>query len=65
MLAIYYAQQSKVADIKQGCFDFVSKCYDNADVVWTDYLNKALLDIYYAQQSKVTEIQKGCFDFVS
>ncbi|MCM1294905.1 MAG: hypothetical protein NC311_05130 [Muribaculaceae bacterium] len=31
LLAIYYAQKSKVAEIKQGCFDFISSCYTNVD----------------------------------
>ena len=31
MLDIYYAQQSKVSEIKQACFDFVASCYTNAD----------------------------------
>ncbi len=31
MLAIYYAQQAKVNEIKQGCFDFVSACYMNSE----------------------------------
>ncbi|MCQ2582227.1 MAG: hypothetical protein MJ170_04640 [Alphaproteobacteria bacterium] len=31
MLDIYYAQQAKVKEIKQGCFDFVSQCYMNGD----------------------------------
>lgn len=51
--------------VKQFAEPALDKCYDDADDVWTDYLNKALLDIYYAQQSKVEEIKQGCFDFVS
>lgn len=31
LLDIYYAQQSKVSEIKQACFDFVASCYTNAD----------------------------------
>ena len=31
LLDIYYAQQAKVQEIKQACFDFVSSCYVNAD----------------------------------
>lgn len=31
MLDIYYAQKAKVAEIKQGCFDFISSCYINND----------------------------------
>ena len=51
--------------VKQFAEPALDKCYDNADKVWADYLNKAMLDIYYAQQSKVNEIKQGCFDFVS
>ena len=31
MLAIYYAQKSKVDQIKQGCFDLISSCYAETD----------------------------------
>ncbi|MBO4672516.1 MAG: hypothetical protein J5608_02595 [Alphaproteobacteria bacterium] len=51
--------------VKQFAEPALDKCRDDADTVWQEYLNKALLDIYYAQQSKVNEIQQGCFDFVS
>jgi len=51
--------------VKQFAEPALDKCVDDADVVWADYLNRALLDIYYAQQSKVNEIKHGCFDFVS
>jgi len=51
--------------VKQFAEPALNKCYDDADTVWSDYLNKAMLDIYYAQQSKVDEIKQGCFDFVS
>ena len=51
--------------VKQFAEPALNKCYDDADTVWADYLNKAMLDIYYAQQSKVEEIKQGCFDFVS
>lgn len=43
----------------------LDKCRENADVVWAEYLDKAMLDIYYAQKDKVAEIQQGCFDFVA
>lgn len=36
MLDIYYAQQSKVEEIKQGCFDFVSACYMNGSTAMTN-----------------------------
>ena len=43
----------------------LDKCTEQADTVWSEYLDKAMLAIYYAQQAKVTEIKQGCFDFVS
>ena len=36
LLDIHYAQQAKVAEIKQGCFDFVSSCYVRGDKSITD-----------------------------
>ncbi len=50
---------------KKFAADALNKCVENADVVWSEYLDKALLDIYYAQQAKVDIIKQGCFDFVS
>ncbi|MDR0727220.1 MAG: hypothetical protein LBF37_04120, partial [Rickettsiales bacterium] len=35
LIDIYYEQKSKVAEIKQGCFDFVSACYVNGDTALT------------------------------
>ncbi len=43
----------------------LDKCSEISDAVWSEYLDKALLDIYYAQQSKVKTIQNGCFDLIS
>lgn len=51
--------------VKKFAEPALDKCTEQADVVWEEYLDKALLDIYYAQQSKVNEIKQGCFDFVS
>ncbi len=42
----------------------LNKCVEDADAVWADYLDKALLDIFYAQKSKVTEIKNECFSFI-
>ena len=50
---------------KKFAADALDKCVENADVVWSEYLDKALLDIYYAQRAKVDVIKQGCFDFVS
>lgn len=51
--------------VKKFAQPALDKCTENADAVWSDYLDKAMLDIYYAQQSKVDQIKQGCFDFVS
>jgi len=54
--------ETKTKKFALGALD---KCREIADDVWSEYLDKALLDIYYAQQSKVKEIKQGCFDFIS
>lgn len=54
--------ESKVKKFAQPALD---KCVENADVVWAEYLDKAMLEIYYAQKSKVAEIKQGCFDYVA
>ncbi len=51
--------------VKKFAEPALDKCTEQADTVWSEYLDKAMLDIYYAQQSKVAEIKQGCFDFVS
>lgn len=51
--------------VKKFAEPALDKCTEQADEVWAEYLDKALLDIYYAQKSKVAEIKRGCFDFVS
>ncbi len=51
--------------VKKFAEPALDKCTEQADIVWEEYLDKALLEIYYAQQSKVQEIKQGCFDFVS
>ena len=43
----------------------LDKCTEDAELVWSEYLDKALLDIYYAQKSKVAEIRQNCFDYVA
>lgn len=50
---------------KKFAADALDKCVEDADIVWSEYLDKALLDIYYAQRAKVDIIKQGCFDFVS
>lgn len=54
--------ESRVKQFAQPALD---KCVEKADIAWSDYLDKAMLDIYYAQNTKVQEIKQGCFDFVS
>ena len=51
--------------VKKFAQPALDKCVENADVVWSEYLDKAMLAIYYAQKSKVAEIKQGCFDFVA
>ena len=51
--------------VKKFAEPALNKCVENADFVWSEYLDKAMLAIYYAQQSKVEEIKQGCFDYVS
>lgn len=57
--------QNFEARTKKFASDALDKCRENADIVWAEYLDKALLDIYYAQKDKVEEIKQGCFDFVA
>lgn len=51
--------------VKKFAEPALDKCVEQADVVWEEYLDKAMLSIYYAQQAKVNQIKQGCFDFVS
>lgn len=44
LLDIYYAQRAKVAEIKQGCFDFVSSCYVNRNDSITDAMKGLTAD---------------------
>lgn len=53
------------AKTKKFAADALDKCVADADTVWAEYLDRALLDIYYAQRAKVAQIRQGCFDFVS
>ena len=57
--------QGFVARNKQFAEDALDKCSEIADTVWSDYLDKAMLEIHYAQVAKVEEIKRGCFDFVN
>ncbi len=51
--------------VKKFATDALDKCVEEADIVWSEYLDKALLSIYYAQRDKVTEIKQGCFKYIS
>lgn len=51
--------------VKKFAQPALDKCTEQADTVWAEYLDKAMLDIYYAQKAKVAQIRQGCFDFVS
>lgn len=42
LLDIYYAQKSKVSEIKQGCFDFISTCYMNVDTGLTNAMKELI-----------------------
>ncbi|MBQ6109767.1 MAG: hypothetical protein IJL05_00060 [Alphaproteobacteria bacterium] len=50
---------------KKFAKESLDKCSENADKVWQEYLDRALLDIYYAQQSKVKTIKQSCFNLVA
>jgi hypothetical protein len=49
---------------KKFAADSLDRCIEDADYVWQQYLDKALLDIYYAQQDKVKTIKQSCLDLV-
>ena len=54
--------ENRVKKFAQPALD---KCVEDADQVWAEYLDIAMLDIYYAQRSKVDEIKQSCFDYIS
>lgn len=65
MLSIYYAQQSKVSEIKQGCFDFVSKCYESSDASITSAMSQLLgSGIVLLQPDKIKLSTQLCTDYV-
>ena len=65
MLSIYYAQQSKVSEIKQGCFDFVSKCYESSDASITSAMSQLLGNsIIILQPDKIKLSTQLCTDYV-
>ena len=50
---------------KKFAKDSLDKCTEEADFVWQQYLDRALLDIYYAQQDKVKNVKQSCLDLVA
>jgi hypothetical protein len=56
--------QNFVSRNKKFAETALDKCTDISDQVWSDYLDKAMLEIHYAQIAKVDEVKHGCFDFV-
>ena len=66
MLDIYYAQQSKVNEIKQGCFDFVSACYMNGESALTEAMAELTGDAsVILQPDKVTLSTEMCRDYIN
>ena len=50
---------------KKFAKDALDRCSEEADYVWQQYLDKALLDIYYAQKSKVKDIKQSCLTLIA
>lgn len=50
---------------KKFAEESLDKCTEDADFVWQQYLDRALIDIYYAQQAKVKTIKQSCLDLVA
>lgn len=66
LLDIYYAQKSKVAEIKQGCFDFVSSCYMNGDQALTDAMKELTGDpSVVLQPDRVVLSTQMCADYIN
>lgn len=65
MLDIYYAQRSKVAEIKQGCFDFVSSCYVNGDNALTAAMKELVGEAAVALQPDRIKVNASvCTEYV-
>ncbi len=66
MLDIFYAQQAKVAEIRQGCFDFVSACYMNGDKSITAAMKELTGDTgVIVQPHRIVLTDKLCTDYVN
>ena len=65
MLAIYYAQQSKVSQIQQGCFDFVTQCYESSNAAITAAMAQLTGDAtVILQPNRLVLSQQMCTDYV-
>lgn len=65
LLDIYYAQQDKVAEIKQGCFDFVSSCYVSGNKSITDAMQSLISgNEIVVGPDKIVLNNKICSDYI-
>ena len=65
LLAIYYAQQSKVSQIRQGCLDLVSSCYVDSDTSITAAMSALIgSGLTILQPDKIALTTKMCADYV-
>lgn len=65
MLDIHYAQQDKVQEIKKGCLDFVSQCYESSEQSITTAMAKLFGDTnVILQPDKVKLSSKMCTEYV-
>ncbi|MCQ2575057.1 MAG: hypothetical protein MJ156_03070, partial [Alphaproteobacteria bacterium] len=65
LLNIYYAQQAKIAEIQQSCFDLVASCYDKQNTSITQALTN--LTGKYAdnmQPDKIVLSEKMCSNYI-
>ena len=66
LLAIYYAQQSKVETIKTGCFDLISSCYSDKEAAVTAAM-ASLIDgtsELSLMPGKIVLTQQMCSDYI-
>lgn len=66
LLEIYYAQQSKVNEIKEGCFDLVSSCYMKGEAALTEAMKDLIGDsAVILQPDKITLSTELCQDYIN
>jgi len=66
MLSIYYAQQAKVSEVKQTCFDYISSCYKNTDDAINDALSGLNKDsAVVLQPDKIALSSQVCRDYIN